>query len=99
MFAKRLAVGLLIAEGYDYKEIVSLLKISTGTVSIFSSFYKYGEGYKKAIDKIKSDKEISEFLRYVGEKVSALGSFGGKGSGVWRSANKSFKKRKSKLLR
>lgn len=99
MFAKRLATGLLIAEGFDYKEIVNLLKISSGTISIFSSFYKYGTGYKKIIDKIKTNKEIIEFLRYVGVKISGLGSFGGKGSSSWRTINKDLKNKKSKLLR
>lgn len=99
MFSKRLAAGLLIAEGYSYSEISTLLKTSTTTISTFSSFYKYGEGYKKVIDKIKINKEVSEFLRSIGEKFSALGSFGGKGSGTWRAINKELKDKKSKLLR
>lgn len=99
MFSKRLAAGLLIAEGYDYREISSLLKTSFGTISTFSSFYKYGKGYKKVIDNIKTDKEISEFLRIIGEKISALGTFGGKGSGTWKEINKKIKNNKSKLFR
>jgi len=99
MFAKRLAAGLLIAEGYDYREISNLLKISSATISTFSSFYKYGKGYKKVISKIKMDKEISEFLRVIGEKISSLGTFGGKGSYAWRAINKELKQKKSKLLR
>lgn len=98
MFSKRLAAGLLIAEGYDYREISNLLKTSSATISAFSSYYKYGKGYKEVIDKIKIDKEISEFLRVIGEKVSALGAFGGKGSGVSRIINKQLKAKKSKLL-
>jgi uncharacterized protein YerC len=99
MFSKRLAVGLLIAGGYNYRDVMDLLKMSTGTVSLVSSFYKYGKGYKKVIDKIKTDKEIIEFLRLIGEKISALGTFGGKGSSSWRVINKELKTRKSKLLR
>ncbi len=98
MFSKRLAAGLLIAEGYDYKEIRDLLKISTATISTFSSFYKYGIGYKRVIDKLKKDKEITEFLIVIAEKVSALGMFGGKGSGTWKNINKKLKQNKSKLL-
>ena len=98
MFAKRLAAGLLVAEGYDYKEISNLLKTSSATISAFSSFYKYGKGYKKVIDKIKTDKEISEFLRVIGEKISALGTFGGKGSSAWKVVNRKLKDKKSKLL-
>ena len=99
MFSKRLAVGLLIAEGYDYREISNLLKTSTSTISTFSSFYKYGEGYKRVVDKIKVDKEIKEFLLNLGLKISTLGSFGGKGSSTWRSVNRSLKNQKSKLIR
>ncbi|MCX6704682.1 MAG: Trp family transcriptional regulator [Candidatus Woesebacteria bacterium] len=98
MFSKRLAAGLLISEGYDYKEISNLLKTSSATISTFSSFYKYGEGYRKLIDKIKTDKEIIEFLRMIGEKISALGTFGGKGSGAWKAINRKLKDKKSKLL-
>lgn len=98
MFSKRLAAGLLIAEGYDYKQISNLLKTSSTTISTFSAFYKYGKGYKKVIDNIKINKEVSEFLRNIGEKISALGSFGGKGSSTWKNINKSLKNKKSKLL-
>lgn len=99
MFSKRLAAGLMIAEGYDYKQIQELLKTSTGTISTFSSFYKYSTGYKKVIDGIRSDKKISQFLINLGEKISAVGSFGGKGSRTWKSINRSLKTKRSKLLR
>ena len=52
----------------------------------------------QVIDKIKTSKEISEFLRDIGEKISALGSFGGKGSNTWKAVNKTLKDKKSKLL-
>jgi uncharacterized protein YerC len=98
MFTKRLAVGILIAEGYKYKEIKYLLKISTSTISTFSSFYKYGEKYRKVINKVKINKEIKQFLLKLGEVISAAGSVG-KGSDVWRNVNKQIKSSKSKLLR
>lgn len=96
MFSKRLAMGLLIAEGYDYKQISNLLKTSSATISSFSSFYKYGKDYKKVIDRIKKEKEIEDFLRVIGERVSALGTFGGKGSDVWKTINKKLKDKKSR---
>lgn len=99
MFSKRLAAGLLIAEGYDYKQIQNLLKTSTATISTFSSFYKYGEGYKRVIDRIRVNKRVEEFLLVLGEKISALGTFGRKGSGAWKVINKNLKDKKSKLLR
>ncbi len=99
MFSKRLAAGLLIAEGYEYRDISNLLKTSSSTIATFSSYYKYGDGYKKVIDKIKTDKEISEFLRLIAEKITVIGTFGGKGSGAWKVINKDLKNKKSKLLR
>ena len=99
MFSKRLAAGLLIAEGYNYRDISSILKTSTSTIATFSMFYKYGSGYKKVIDQIKKDKEIREFLLNMGEKLASLGTFGGKGSGQWREVTKLIKDKKSKLLR
>ena len=98
MFSKRLAAGLLIAEGYDYREISRLLKTSSATISAFSSLYKYGDGYKKVIDKIKNEKEIKDFLISIGEKISGLGTIGGKGSNSWKSINRKLKNNKSKLL-
>ncbi len=54
---------------------------------------------KKVIDKIKSKKKINDFLINIGEKLSTLGSVGGKGSQTWRSIGKELKSKKSKLLR
>lgn len=98
MFAKRLAVGLLIAEGYDYTTIMNLLKVSTTTVSVYSSYYKYGKGYKKIIDKIRAYKKVRQFLLELVEGISSVGKIGGKGSAGWRELNRQVKKSKSKLL-
>jgi uncharacterized protein YerC len=99
MFAKRLSVGLLIAEGFSYQDTMQLLKISTTTVSRYSSYYKYGKGYKQVIDKIKTKKEIRQYLLETAEIISSIGKIGGKGSGTWRGLHQEIIKNKSKLLR
>ena len=98
MFAKRLAVGILIAEKYDYTEIKNLLKVSSATIAAFSTYYKYGENYRRIIDKIRADKRIKNFLIKLGEFVANLNSFGGKGAGAWREVAKSLKSKRSKIL-
>lgn len=99
MFSKRLAAGLLISEGYDYKKIKYILKISTSTISTFSANYKYGSGYRKVVDKIKLNNEIQEFLLNIGENIAKIGRIGGKGSDAWKSVYKDINRRKKKLLR
>lgn len=99
MFAKRLSVGILIAQNFDYIDIKKLLKVSNSTVSIYSLRYKYGDSYRKIIDKVKAQKQIKEFLIGIAETMSLMGSWGGKGSGAWKGLGKELKDKKSKLLR
>lgn len=99
MFSKRLAAGILIAQGFDYREITQILKMSTSTISSFSLFYKYGSGYKSVVDKIVANKKISNLFNSLAENISRIGSIGGKGSSVWREINKITKNKKSKILR
>lgn len=99
MLSKRLAAGILIAQGFDYREITQLLKMSTSTISSFSIFYKYGNAYRNVIDKVLHDKRISNLSVNLVEYVSRIGNIGGKGSGTWREINKLVKNKKSKILR
>lgn len=99
MFAKRLAVGILIAQNFDYADIKNLLKVSNSTVSTYSLCYKYGKSYREIVDKIKSSKQIKELVIDIAEGASTMGSWGGKGSGGWRELGKKLKRKKSKLLR
>lgn len=96
MFAKRLAVGLLIAKGYDYKEIRELLKVSSTTIASYSAFYKYGEGYREVINKILRNQKIEEFLLSLAEKVSSVAAMGGTKSGSWIYLRNQIKKKRLK---
>lgn len=99
MFAKRLAVGLLIAKGYDYKDIRELLRVSTATIASYSAYYKYGSGYKEVINEILRNQKIEEFLLSLAEKISSAAAMGGSKSGSWIYLRNQIKKKrlKSKL--
>lgn len=96
MFAKRLAVGLLIAKGYDYKQIGDLLKVSTSTIADYSIFYKYGKGYREIINKLLLDEKIEKFLLSLAEKMSGMAAMGGSKSGGWIYLRNQIKKKKFK---
>lgn len=96
MFAKRLAVGLLIAKSYDYKEIRELLKVSTATIASYSTFYKYGTGYKEVIKKILRNEKIEKFLLSLAGKVASVAAMGGAKSGSWIYLRNQIQKKKAK---
>lgn len=97
MLAKRLAIAFLIAKGYEYREISKILRVSTNTVGKVNFAYKYGDAYKKVVDRVLQDEKVEEFLENVGEKVTALLASGGSKSGTWRYLRQEIKqKRKGK---
>lgn len=64
MLAKRLAVALMLTQGYSYSTIKELLKVSTGTVSRTSLWLeKGGEGLKKGLAKLAKKEEMEKFWR------------------------------------
>ncbi len=49
--AQRLDAAFLLDAGMNYQEIAQSVGISTATISRVSKCLKYGEGYRRAIDK------------------------------------------------
>ncbi len=96
MFAKRLAIGLLIAKDYDYREISELLRVSTATIASYSLFYKYGKGYREVINKILQNEKIEKFLLSLAEKIASVASMGGSKSGSWIYLRNQIRKRRLK---
>jgi len=94
MFAKRLAIGLLIAKDYDYREISELIRVSTATIAGYSLFYKYGIGYRKVINNILQNEKIEKFLLGLAEKIASVGAMGGSKSGGWVYLRNQIKKKK-----
>jgi len=63
MFSKRLAIAVLLAKGYDYREIGGVLKVSSTTInSILKQQSINGQGYKKAVEKILRNEALQEIF-------------------------------------
>lgn len=79
MLAKRLGIAILLAKGYSYEEIKTILKVSQETVSKVNMIVNYkGEGYKmvvkKAIEK-ENFKELFDGLIKEGLSVFSYSSY------------------------
>lgn len=97
MFAKRLAIGLLLSQGLKYRDISMLLKVSLATVGAVSFKYNYDENYRKIINDISKLKLIKNIFIKSAEKLTGAIAFGGKGSYFWKELNKNLKTKKSSL--
>lgn len=85
MVVKRLAIAMLLTQGYEYREISKLLRVSFPTISMVKRSLEYGSnGYKKAINRILKDEQIQEFFNQTVQQLLALPARGGMGSGVYR---------------
>ena len=69
MLAKRLFVGYLIAKGLDYKEIVSLLKVSPATVRQTKDWLKRRAGYREIVKMLVKHQKELEFDKKL-EKIA-----------------------------
>jgi len=94
MLAKRLAIGLLLAKNYDYREISKILRVSTTTIGNMSSLYKYGHAYRKVIDDILADEEMEKFWLDFGEKIASILSPGGAKTSGWFYLRNEIRKKK-----
>ena len=83
MLAKRLAIGILLAKEYEYREICKILRVSTATIGTVALSYKYGKNYKKVISKLLQDEKIEDFFLKAGESIANLLSKTGSKGGGW----------------
>lgn len=98
MFSKRLAIGYLVAKDYNQREISRILKVSTTTVSTFSSIYKNSASYKKMVDQILIRTKSKEMLLDFAEGVAEIGAIGGSKSVSWFNTRNEIQKKKRELL-
>lgn len=98
MFAKRLAIGYLIAKKYNQREISRVLKVSTTTVSTFSSIYKNSNSYKKMVNQILNKVRNKDLLLDLAEGVAEIGAIGGAKSAGWFTTRNEIQKKKRELL-
>lgn len=97
MFAKRLAIGLLLAKNYKYREISTILRVSKGTIGTIAIRYRYGKAVKNAVVHILRSEQMEAFWLGVAEVLSSIGSVGTKGTKgtkVWRYLDAEIKKKR-----
>jgi len=94
MLAKRLAISLLLAKGYQYREISKVLRVSLGTIGAVGRNYKYQSGYQVVVQKILSDEKLEDFWLKIGEIFASVGSVGGKGSRGWVDVRSELRKKR-----
>lgn len=62
MLAKRLSIAVLLAKGYRYQTITSILRVTPSTIASVNISLKYsGKGYKKMVEKILQNEKINIF--------------------------------------
>lgn len=63
MFAKRLAIAVLLAKGYDFISVSKTLKVSTATVLKVNVWINHSNGaFKKVIEKIIEKENSDDFM-------------------------------------
>lgn len=64
MLGKRLAIAVLLDQGYDQRTIRSIMKVSVTTVNAVNYWLKNkGKGYRKVIEKIKKEQQWADFAQ------------------------------------
>lgn len=83
-FAKRLAIGILLYKGYDWRSIRDLLKVSEGTIAKMTGKVD-GDGLQLLFDKFEKEEKWQKFWQDLAktyltvthpEKVARLGMEG-----------------------
>ena len=71
MFAKRLAVAMMLHKQFSYEDIVYILHVSTSTINRVSEWLdKGGEGTKKFLEKRMRSEEMEDFWKKVGKTLA-----------------------------
>lgn len=73
MLTKRLAIAVLLVKGYTYRNIRQVLRVSFPTIRSVQFWLDHGRGgYKKAVEKIISRREILAFLEMVDKLIDKV---------------------------
>lgn len=73
VLAKRLAIAVLLAKGYDYSSIRKILMVTPPTIASVSVTMKYsGKGYRKLLDALIADEEMSAFWGKIEDVLTSL---------------------------
>lgn len=92
MLSKRLAIAILLAKGYTYPSIATILRVTPSTIAMVSLRLKYsGKGYKKMVEKILSDEKKDNFWQKIEDILAKIPH--AKGSD-WSYQRKTYEKKK-----
>lgn len=73
MLAKRLAVAVMLAKGYDYRAIRKTLRVSFPMIASVNIWFKYkGKGYQKVISWILREEKIEEFWQKINDVLGDI---------------------------
>src|SRR3989338_9528747 len=73
MLAKRLAIAVLLAKDYDYRQINQVLKVSFTTIlAVMKQQVIDGRGYRKAVDKILHKENLEEFFADLTKNIAKV---------------------------
>jgi len=97
MLSKRLAIAYLLSKNYDYRQISSLLKVSTATVRSVSLIYKNGSVLKGFVDKSVRNDRLNERLEDLAEVITGVLGTGTKGK-TWRVVRDEIREAKKRRL-
>jgi uncharacterized protein YerC len=86
MLPKRLCIAYLLLKGYDYKAIISYLKVSNTTINRISSALKTGgQGYRLMLSRLQKREDFNRSLQQIEEGIIAkLAAFNGP-SPLWKN--------------
>ena len=96
MLVKRLAIGILLAKGFNYREISKILRVSTTTIGRYSFLLNYGNEYKRIIQEIMRDEKIEEFFLEAGERITSVLSMAGHKASAWRYLKEEIRSKRFK---
>lgn len=101
MIAKRLAIAVLLARGYNYEEIDQTLKVSKSTVGTVHKQILIGApGYKKAVEHILRREKLESLWNSLDEIMIKISGPKRYGSPAWEQKSqrgKALSKRQRKL--
>ena len=97
MLAKRLSIAVLLAKGYTYPSIKSMLRVTPATIASVSVNLKYsGKGYKNVVEKILQDEKLDEFWQKMEDILSTIPPSKGSDWSYWRGKYEKEKRKKIK---
>lgn len=85
IFAKRIAIAFMLVKGYDYRQISSKIKVSTGTIANIADALKvHGDIVVKELESIAKEDSFVEFLNSIGYQISTILPPKGGNWSTWR---------------